>query len=327
MEPGSPLSFKDERQCRVALGFGNKVGASPTKGLPLEEVPTLVSAMKEFQRICTLDKGVLVGAEATQWARDATNINDVKAMVKTGTTIDIRVLTPEEEGQYGYVAGTRNAPEKLSLDPGSNSFQIGWWPKGAPGPRTVSVPFGYQRAAAKYYKADATDTYEAARAAHAADIKVQLETALGALSPAVTLAQLKAAITAGNLKPEVFIVGQDGALHLSVRAVLRDMAGKWIEDKAAYDARVGMERPMVNAMFGDVTTIITLPELMGFFTTIVKEADFAALKSEKVRALYGEKALSNTVLLDMLVKELGLTTIVLVPQEMPAGFILGNLPK
>jgi hypothetical protein len=325
MEPGSPLSFKDERQCRVALGFGNKVAAN-MKALPLAEIPTLVATMKEFERICTLDKGTLVGTEATQWARDATNIADVKAMVKTGTNLDIRVLTPDEEGIYGYVAGTRNAPEKFSLDPGSNSFQIGWWPKGAPAARTVSVPFGYQRAAAKHYEAETMNTYEVARTEHAADIKMQLEAALAALTPPTSLAMLKAAITAGNLKPEVFIVGQDGALHLSVRAVLRDAMGKWIEDKAAYDMRVGMERPMVNALFGDVTTIITLPELQGFFTTVIKDADFAALKSEKVRALYGEKALSNAVLVDTLVKEIGLTTIVLVPQEMPAGFILGNLP-
>ena len=45
-----------------------------------------------------------------------------------------------------------------------------------------------------------------------------------------------------------------------------------------------------------------------------------------MRTLYGEKVLANTVLLDTLVKELGLTTVVLVPQEMPAGYILAKIP-
>jgi hypothetical protein len=43
----------------------------------------------------------------------------------------------------------------------------------------------------------------------------------------------------------------------------------------------------------------------GFFTTVVKDADFTAL----------------------LIKQLGLTTVVLVPQEMPAGYILANLNR
>ena len=115
--------------------------------LKAAEITNLVPTMKEFQRVCTLDKGTLVGAEATQWARDATNIDEVKTMVKTATTLDIEVLTPDQEGAYGYVAGTRNSPEKFSLDPGSNSFQIGWLPKGATTARTVSVPFGYVRGA------------------------------------------------------------------------------------------------------------------------------------------------------------------------------------
>jgi hypothetical protein len=41
--------------------------------------------------------------------------------------------------------------------------------------------------------------------------------------------------------------------------------------------------------------------------------------------MYGEKLLANTVLVDMLMKEIGITTVVLVPQEMPAGYIVVKL--
>lgn len=328
MEPNKPLSFKDERQCRTRLGFGAKVFDSTTmtaKPLAASDVTNLIAVMKEFQQICTLDGGTMAGAEATQWARDATNIADVKAMVKTATTLDIEVLTPEQEGQYGYVAGTRNAAEKFSLDPGSNSFQIGWLPKGATTIRTASVPFGYVRAAAKHYPAATADTYDVARAKHAAEAKMLLNTALAALTPPTDLAALKASIVAGDLKPELFIVGQDGALHLSVRAQLRDAGGVWISDKTAYDTRVAMEQPMANASFGDITTILTPTELTNWFSTVVKPADFMTLRTAPVREVYGEKSLANAVLLDMLTTELGLTTIVLVPQEMPAGYILAKV--
>jgi hypothetical protein len=153
IEPGKPLSFKDERLCKATLGFGAKVFNATTmvkSALADADIANLVTVIQEFKQICAVDKGLLVGAEATQWARDATNIADVKAAVKTGTEIDIEVLSTEEEGQYGYTAATRNAPEKFALDPGSNSFQIGWLEKGQTTPRTVSVDFGYVRAAGTY---------------------------------------------------------------------------------------------------------------------------------------------------------------------------------
>jgi hypothetical protein len=94
----------------------------------------------------------------------------------------------------------------------------------------------------------------------------------------------------------------------------------------AYDNRVAMERPMVSSLFGDITTILMPTDFTEFFTNIIKQPDFDALKSAKVRMIYGEKVLANAVLFDTLVKELGLTTIVLVPQEMPAGYILAKIP-
>ena len=328
MEAGQPLSFKDERACRVKTEFGKKVydsTAMVAKPLPAASIADLAAAITEFKRICTLDQGELVGAEATQWGRWATNIAEIKTMVMTATGTTIEVLTPEQEGQYGYVAATRNAPEKISLDPGSNSFQIGWFPKGATAPRTVSVPFGYVLGATEFYPEASTDTYAVAAGKHAAKLKTLFDEELKKLTPPSSLVDLKAAVTAGNLKPEIFIVGQDGALHLSVKAQLRDATtGTWIDTDAAYQARVGMEMPMADPMFGTITTKLTPPDVTKFLTTEVKDADFAALRSAKVRAIYGEKALANAVLLNLLVTELGLTTIVLVPQEMPAGYILAK---
>ena len=72
-------------------------------------------------------------------------------------------------------------------------------------------------------------------------------------------------------------------------------------------------------------TSITPSALATWFKTIVGPADYAALRSPPVRDPYGEKALANTVLLDLLVQKLGLSSISLVPQEMPAGYILAKL--
>jgi hypothetical protein len=52
---------------------------------------------------------------------------------------------------------------------------------------------------------------------------------------------------------------------------------------------------------------------------------FLTLRTAPVRTIYGEKALANAVLLDTLIEQLGLTTIVAVPQQMPAGYILAKV--
>jgi hypothetical protein len=323
MEPNKPLSFKDERQCRSRLGFGAIVFDSATgekKALPASETTRLVDVVKEFQRICALDKGEMLGAEATQWSRDATNIEEVRKTVKTATGVDFEVLTPEWEGHFGYVAATRNVPGRFALDPGSNSFQISWWPKGAEVARTVSIPFGYVRGARAYYAADAT-TFDAARARHAEDIRKRLDEALGALKPPSSLAQLKKEA----LSPEIFVMGQDGALHLAVRGALRDAEGRWIETPAAYEAAVGAEPKVPHDSFGEILGLLKPEEVSTFLARMATPAEFDALRKEPVRGLYGEKALANAVLLDVLAQELGVKTIVLVPQEMPAGYTLFKL--
>ena len=330
IEPDRASSFEDERLCKVPLGFGAKVfdAKTKTKGpLAAADIANLVTVVREFQQICAVDQGTLVGAEATQWARDATNIAEVEAAVKARAAIDVEVLTPEQEGQYGYMAATRGAPDRLSLDPGSNSFQIGWLEKGATTPRTVSIPFGFVRATAEHYPVRTSESYDAARADHAAHLVALLGEALGALTPPASIASLRNAIAHGKLEPVIYVVGQDGALQLAVRALLRGEDGRWVDTKDAYEARLAREKPIAHPIFGAVTTVLTPTEFGGFFAHVMNAADFEALRQQPVRDLYGEKALANTVLVDTLIKQLGITSVVLVPQEMPAGYILAKIAK
>jgi hypothetical protein len=334
LEPGKPASIKDERQCRSRLGLGAKVfdGAAPVgmqaRPLPRADIDNLAAVIEELADICRRDGGRMVGAEATQWARDATNIGEVVEAVRVATGLAIEVLTAEQEGVFGYVAATRNTAERIAIDPGSNSFQVGFLPKGAPGVQTVSIPFGYVRAAAKYF-ANTMDTtitsYEAARSRYAEDAKVQIDAALAKLSPATSLSALKKVVADKALGTELFVVGQDGAVHLAVLGRLRDGTGKWIADKDAYDGRVANERPEAHAVYGETTALIAPMDFTRYFGELAKAEDFVALRTEPIRTLYGEKALAVPALLDLLVRELGLATVVLVPQEMPTGYVLSKL--
>jgi hypothetical protein len=328
MEPERALSFRGERECRARLGFGAIVFDSKTKTagpLPDADIERLLAVMREFQAICAVDGGTMVGVEATQWARDATNVDEVQAAVKAATHLTIDVLTTAQEGEYGYVAAAHDAPGRFSLDPGSNSFQLAWWPKGAARPQSVSVPFGYVRGGKTYYDAASEDSCEAARSKHTADLKAQIEAALQKATPPTSLGALKASAANGDLRPELFILGQDGALHLAVRGELRDADGTWADTQTAYEARLNAQPPRMDKELGQITTVLEPEELTRFFALLTKTADCGALRVDPVRSLYGERSLSNAALLELLVRELGLTKVVLVPQEMPAGYILARL--
>ncbi len=328
VEKGKPGTIKDERQCKRNLGLGTLVFDSSTgTALPLGDdfIGYLVDTVKEFQAICTLDRGTLIGADATQWARDATNIQDVRAKVKTGTGIDIDVLTPDQEGQYGYVAATLDSPGHLSLDPGSNSFQVSWRLQDATDIGTVSAPLGYVRASTNDVEPAAD--FASGRAAYVADATQQLVAALAKLGPPMTLAAVKQLVTDGKLGKELFVVGQDGAVALVVRNELKDSNGTWPSDQKAYDDLVAAQVFKLDPTYGTISADPIAPaELTTFLTSAIGPSDFATLKKDPVKTIYGQKALVVPALLDLLVTELGLDKVVMVPQEMVTGYILTRLP-
>lgn len=328
MEPGKPSSIRDERQCRRSLGLGAKVFDQETqtaKDLPETNLLDLIETTREFQNICRLDKGTLVGADATQWARDALNIGEVRRRLREATGLDLDVLTPEREGTYAYVAATFNNGGRLALDPGSNSFQLSWRERGSAATRSVSIPFGYVRAAGAYMAA--ANDYAAAQKAYRENLKKRIDQAFDQLTPPTGLESIRAAVARGDLSGDIVVLGQDGAIHLAVRGELRDGSGKWLDDRAAYEARLAGQAPTAYPEWGLVTTRLRPAEIKNYLSSMIGPADFAALKSERVSPIYGEKALTIPVLLDFLVDELGLASVVLVPQETPTGYVLAKLQE
>jgi len=53
--------------------------------------------------------------------------------------------------------------------------------------------------------------------------------------------------------------------------------------------------------------------------------DFGKLRVNHIRDLYGDMLMVNSALIDLLATELGLTAAVLVPQELPAGYLLTKI--
>ncbi len=328
MERGRNTTIKDERQCKRTLGMGAIVFDSTTsvaKPLPAENIGYLSDTIEEYQRICTLDGGTIVAAGATQWARDATNIADVVARVKTKTGVLLSVLTPAQEAEYSYVAAAVGAPGRIVLDPGSNSFELAWQEKSAKSIASILVKYGYVRGSTNDIEPAAD--YASGRAAYQAKARALIEEALGALTPPMSLASLRALVARGAVGSDIVALGQDGAVQLSARGLLKTTAGTWITDAASYDAVLAKQPLTADPSFGMLTAPPLRPAELGAFFAGIRPADFKALSTDPIRSLYGQRALVVPALVDLLFRELGATRLVMVPQELTTGHIIAKLPR
>jgi Ppx/GppA phosphatase family protein len=322
MEPGKPLTLRDERSCRSRLNLGTKVydAAAPAgrqdKPLSAVDVEALANVMNEYQLQCARDKGKLVGADATEWARHAANIGEIRQALLARTSLDLDVLTPELEARYGYLAATRGRAGYLVVDAGSSSFQITSQTPGQEAPRGVSVPLGYEQAARIHF-AEA-EGYEGGQRAYADDVKRRLTGA------GLDLTDLRAAVAGGKLGRRIVALGQDGAIHLAVGGLLRDGTGRWLQDEAAYARALGAVRATFSAEDGEVLRVLKAGEIGAYLRSLSEASQLLQLRADPVRALYGNKALVVPVLFDVLMRELDVDTLVLTPAEMPTGYILAK---
>jgi hypothetical protein len=324
-ERGRPQSIRDERLCKRTLGMGAMVfNASTGKAGPLPDEATtaLVDTVREYQGLCTLDGGTVVAAGATQWARDATNINDVIARVRRETGVTMEVLTAAQEAEYAYIAGAAGAPGRIVLDPGSNSFELAWQPRSAGAISSVLVAYGYVRASTN--DMERAKSYAEGRVAYGAKVRAMLNEQLAKLNPPMTLSDLGALVRAGRIGPEIITLGLDGASHLWVRGLMRTATG-WVSDSGAFDAVLRRQPLESDPQFGTLAAApLGAAELQRFFDSVTPQ-DFRILTTDPVRSLYGQKALVVPALAALLLEDLGATRLVMVPQENSTGNILAKL--
>jgi Ppx/GppA phosphatase family protein len=328
MEKRRFATVRDERLCKRTLGMGALVFDSRTRTagpLPDSAIAALVDTIKEYEQICARDGGEMVAAAATQWARDATNIAEVSARVNAATKVRFDVLSPVQEAEYAYAAGSVGRPGRIVLDAGSNSFELAWQEKGSPAISTILVPYGYVRGAANDFEPAAD--YAAGWRAYQAKARAAIEQELGRLSPPLSLARLRGLVARGKIGPDVIALGDDGAvIPLAVRGLLRRSATGWVADAKAYDQALGRHR-VADSSFGLMTAPPVRPAEIAAYFRGIRPADFTALKADPARGLYGPKALVNPALADLLLRELGGRRLVTVPQESTTGHILTRLRR
>jgi hypothetical protein len=317
VEGNDPRSIIDERQCQTRLRLGDKTFDPVARaGRPLgpADRDALAVVVSRYVARCGSDGGKISGALATEWARRATNIADIRGAVLARTGIEMEVLAGDREGRYGYHAATRGARGKLVVDFGSRSVQLSYWPQGAPGPSAIALPLGIDEAGDRFFGKPQHHDYRSARTAFQAAVRG------GARR---FLEKVRADIKR-DPHAEIFSLAENGDVALATAGQL------WPRRQAVtveeYGVAVRAVQRKADPGYGPITGALAARELDSLVAQIDKDRSlFEALRGDQVNRTYGYKMLAFPALITMLARELGVRTVVLVPQEMADGLIVDRM--
>jgi exopolyphosphatase/pppGpp-phosphohydrolase len=313
MTPGSLSSLASQRDCKAQKNLGDKTYDQKTEmrlPLPAKDLDDLVSALNDYKALCERDGARVVAAVASEWARRATNQDEIKAAIKARVGVDLDIITGDQEGFYGYTAATRGTFNKIILDSGSRSFQVAWWPEKDPSSSAVSIGLGSDEASDRFF---ANPMYTSYAAAHAAYLEYLRGLAKDDLGP------LKQLIKAGKLDSALLSLGDSG-LALAVDGSLIDPCnGHWV-DGDVYDAKTAERR-------GSKRTL-KASDVKAFLTRLSQnDAWFAELRSDRLKKAYGNKVTAALALIAYLLDELGVDELWFVSAELAEGVILEKVGK
>ena len=312
---GDARTLTTVRQCRSRLQLADRT-QDPTTGagrpLTPEHQRPLIALMTAYQRLCQQDQGRMVGAVATEWARRATNIAEVQQRITHDTGVALRVLSRDEEARAAYLSATRGARGKLVLDFGSRSLQLAYWAMDQSAPEALSVPLGIDEAGDRFL---GRGDYQSGRQA----LVAAWQHALGPL-----VARARQAVQRRALGPELHSLGENGDLSLAVAGKLWPGEPPQAVDEAGYTGALKTLRPI----HGGPPAPVELPadRLRALADVYGQQPSLLAqLRSPASRRVFGNKLLVYPALIGWLQQELGLERVVLLPQEMSEGILVGAL--
>ncbi len=317
---GGAASLNDERQCRVRLQLADKtydIKTATARALAPGDQAALATLFRAYRKQCEADGGRVEGAIATEWARRAPNGAQVKRALEEETGIRMEILDRAAEARYGYLSATRGVRGRVVLDFGSRSLQLSFWSKGVSAPEGVSVPLGIDEAGDRFFSPAAARTY--------ADGRRALEPVLrAALAP--VLGNARASLKKKNLAPELFSLGENGDLALALAGKLWTGSPLRPVSESGYAAAIKSHSPQTDARYGRVTAVLGAQPLRGIEKALEENQSlFEELRDPGLRRVYGNKILVFPVLTRVLEQELGIDTLVMVPQEMADGFLIERL--
>jgi hypothetical protein len=315
-----PRSLQDERQCQTRLQLGEKTfdaGARAGRPLGPADRDLLAGVVAAYVAQCTHDGGQVTGTLATEWARRTTNVADIRRTVMARAGVEMEVVDGDREGRYGYHSATRGARGKLVLDFGSRSVQLSYWPLGTAAPSALALPLGIDEAGDRFFGKAQYSDFRSARDAFLAAVRA---------GAGRFLAQVREDLRRARLTAEIYSLSENGDVPLAVAGKLWDASGRHPVSEEAYGAAVKAAQVKRDPTFGVVTAVMPVKSLEALSARLEgDQALFDQLRSVSVGRVFGYKMLAFPALLTMLAHDLGVKTVVLVPQEMADGLIVDRM--
>ena len=109
---------------RISLRLGQRINKNGE--ITKDAVKDTVDAVKKFSHMCELFKTQTILAVATAAMRSAKNGPEIVSMIKEETGIEVKIITGEEEANYGYIGVINSLDFKNAVlfDLGGGSLEV-----------------------------------------------------------------------------------------------------------------------------------------------------------------------------------------------------------
>ena len=109
---------------KISLRLGQRINKNGE--ITKDAIKDIVDAVKKFSHMCTLFDAKTILAVATAAMRSAKNGPDIVEIIKAKTGIDVKIISGEQEANYGYI-GTINSLDiknAVLFDLGGGSLEV-----------------------------------------------------------------------------------------------------------------------------------------------------------------------------------------------------------
>jgi hypothetical protein len=294
VDGGNPGSVASVQQCQARLDLGAKTTDPMSRAprpLPAADLDVLVAVLRHFQGLCTQMRGdEVVGAYAAgAWARAVPNGTQIASAIKTGTGLDLEVLSPEQEVQQRYLAVTRDRRQRLVLHLRDGVVRGAWWPGNAQAPTEV-VFTDLADADNRFFSNTNVESYPEARSLYNTAVNQLLDD---------RLSEWRQLMNSGRLDRSLTIDPEDAALALALKGDLRN-GNQW-DDAATFQRKVGQAQLSVEQPYGPGWGLATLRDL-GRLVGSIDTAEFEQLRRDPLKSAYGVRLMIHAAFLENVIR-------------------------
>jgi hypothetical protein len=315
VDNNDPLTISSYQICQLPLDLAARTAPLPGQGsaaLGAADVDLVARIVGYYHSVCTqLQVDSIVGAYATGWARQASNAAAIQSAVSAASTMNLEVLTPEQETAQRYLGAARNHRRDLVVHARGSDLLVTSWPDAAAGPTETVVPTNLRVADDRFFGNNNYPNYLQARRAYEDALENDLNGPLN---------DWRQQMNRGGLVDNLIFDPDDATFVLAVHNGLRSGNNTWDDAETFKKKLAAAQSAVMMTAYGWGYGVLRTDELSRFPGTIFAD-QFQQLRAEPVKSAYGLEVMALTGFMDVFTRRLPIGEVGVVLVNASYGYV------